>query len=214
VEPSLLPAKLGLAGRPSLLTVARLEDPYKGVDTVLRALPAIAERVPDVQYIVAGDGRLRAELELLATQLGCHDRVHFVGRVSDADLAALYRHCTAFVLMSRDRPDDGGAEGFGLVFLEANSFGKPVLGGNSGGIPDAVIEGTTGLLADPESIVSVAEQAICLLTNAEFANRLGRQGRERVLRELTWTAAARGLRQAAENTIGRPTGTAVSDSLH
>lgn len=214
VECSPLPQELGLEGRPWLLTVSRLHERYKGIDTVLRALPLIAARVPAVRYVVAGQGHLRPYLERLAERLGCRDRVLFVGEVSDADLAALYAQCTAFVLMSRDRIVDGGAEGFGLVFLEANSFGKPVLGGNSGGIPDAVLDGVTGLLADPDSVISVAEQAIRLLTDRELAARLGQQGRERVLRDLTWTAAARRLEQIVREALGEGSDAAAADRVH
>jgi phosphatidylinositol alpha-1,6-mannosyltransferase len=201
VHPAPPPAAWGLAGRPWLLTVCRLDAHYKGVDTVLRALPLVIPRVPEVRYVIAGDGRVRGELEQLAGRLGCRERVLFVGRVSDRELAALYAHCSAFVLVSRDRLADGGAEGFGLVFLEAGSFGKPVIGGNSGGIPDAVLDGKTGLLADPASADSVAHQAIRLLTDDELAARLGRQARERVLGELTWHAAARRVEQIVETAL-------------
>jgi len=201
VEPSRLPEELGLTGRPWLLTVTRLVERYKGVDTMIRALPLIAARAPEVRYVVAGDGNLHGYLERLARSVGCAERVHFLGRVSQADLAALYGGCTAMALMSRDRTMDGGAEGFGLVFLEANSFGKPVLGGNSGGIPDAVVDGVTGLLADPESIGSVAEATGRLLTDPALAARLGEQGRERALHELTWTACAGQLKEIVEDVL-------------
>src|SRR5207253_10815502 len=136
------------------------------------------------------------------------------GRVTDQDLVALYTHCTAFVMVSRDRTTDGGAEGFGLVFLEANSYGKPVLGGNSGGIPDAVLDGTTGLLADPDSVISVAENAIRLLTNRKLAERLGRQGRDRVLRERTWSAAGEVLKRVAKEILGGEPFATASDCSH
>jgi phosphatidylinositol alpha-1,6-mannosyltransferase len=116
--------------------------------------------------------------------------------------------------MSRDRDVDGGAEGFGLVFLEANSFGKPVLGGNSGGIPDAVLDGETGLLADPESIISVSQQAIRLLTDHQLAERLGHQGRERVLRERTWTATADCLKRVVEDALGKAPRAAAPHRVH
>jgi phosphatidyl-myo-inositol dimannoside synthase len=202
IQSSPLPQQLGLAGRRWLLTVARLDDRHKGIDTVLRAMPMIAAAVPDVRYVVAGDGRLRPELEALAERLGCRERVLFPGRVSEADLAALYARCTAFVLASRDRPEEGGVEGFGLVFLEANSFGKPVLGGNSGGIPDAVLDGVTGLLVDPEDETDVARQAIRLLTDGALAASLGNRGRERVLRELSWSATAQSLQTIVEESLG------------
>jgi phosphatidylinositol alpha-1,6-mannosyltransferase len=190
-----LTERLGLVGKPWILTVARLDDRYKGVDMMLRALPGIAAAVPGVRYVVAGDGRTRPELERLASDIGCRSRVSFLGRVNDAELASLYAECSLFALMSRDRPQDGGAEGFGLVFLEAGSFGRPVLGGNSGGIPDAVRDGVTGLLADPENVEEIAAKATRLLTDAPLAERLGRQGRARVLHDCTWSAAATRLKE-------------------
>lgn len=203
VVPSDLPVRLGITGRPTVLTVARLADPFKGVDTMLRAWPQVASVVPDARYVVAGDGRHRPQLETLAGELNLGESVIFTGKISDADLAALYKECTAFALMSRLREGDGGAEGFGLVFLEANSFGKPVLGGNSGGIPDAVIDEVTGLLAEPEDVADVARQTIRLLTDPDLAARLGGQGRARVLNDLTWSASAARLEGIVGEVLGR-----------
>lgn len=194
-----------LQGRRWLLTVARLDERYKGIDTVIKALPLIAAQVPDVQYAIAGDGWLRPYLERTAARVGCQDRVHFLGRVTDGQLAALYAECTSFVMVSRDRMVDGGAEGFGLVYLEANSFGKPVIGGRSGGVPDAVDDGVTGLLADPLDVASVAEQAIRLLKDPALARRLGEQGRKRVLEERTWRATAAELRSVVEECLDQAT---------
>lgn len=201
VRPSDLAERLDLVNGPWLLTVSRLADRYKGIDTMLRAMPAITRAVPEARYVVAGDGRLRPELERLSESLGCENRVQFLGRVSDADLVSLYRHCTASVLMSRDAPADGGVEGFGLVLLEANSFGKPVLGGNAGGIPDAVVDGETGLLADPCDPEDVARQAVRLLTDRALAERLGARGRERVYHERTWAACAAELQHIVEEAL-------------
>lgn len=178
--------KYGLAGKRILLSVARLEDRYKGHDTVIRAMPMIAAKVPDACYVVVGDGWLRPYLGRVAKAFGVGDRVLFLGRVSDPELKQLYEACDAFIMVSRERAVDGGAEGFGLVLLEANFFGKPVIGGQSGGIPDAVIDGVTGILVDPEDEKEVAEAAVNLFTDKELAKRLGRQGRERVLSDLAW----------------------------
>jgi phosphatidylinositol alpha-1,6-mannosyltransferase len=195
VEPTLLDASAppgeqagvqagGHAGR-TLLTVARLREPYKGHDNVLRALPLIAERVPDVRYVVVGDGPLRPRLEALADELGVRPRVDFAGAVPDAELRRRYRECDVFVMPSREEPS-GGAEGFGIVFLEANAAGKPVVGGRSGGTPDAVLDGVTGLLVDPTSVPEIAAACTRLLADPEVAGRLGAQGRRRVESELVW----------------------------
>lgn len=176
----------GRGGRPMLLTVARLQDRYKGHDNVIRALPLIAAKVPEVRYVVAGDGPLRQYLERLAVSLDVRERVEFRGRVSDVERRELYQSCEVFVMPSRESRTGGGAEGFGIVYLEANAAGKPVVGGRSGGIPDAVLEGQTGLLVEPNDIADIAEACTRLLTDRELAARLGRQGYERVATQLTW----------------------------
>jgi phosphatidylinositol alpha-1,6-mannosyltransferase len=136
--------------------------------------------------VVVGDGPLRRHLERLAAALGVSPAVHFVGQVSDAELDGWYRRCEVFVLAARESALSGGAEGFGLVFVEAALRGKPVIGGRSGGVPDAVIDGQTGILVDPHDPAEIAEAVTRLFTEPELAARLGRDGRRRALDELTW----------------------------
>ncbi len=152
-----------------LLTVSRLVERYKGHDMVIRALPLIRAKIPDVRYVIVGDGWLRSYLERIAISIGVDDAVVFTGEVSEAALEEWYRRCDAFILMSRESVVGGGAEGYGLVFVEANLRGKPVIGGRSGGIPDAVVDGVTGVLVDPR-----------------LAGRLGAEGRRRAVEELSW----------------------------
>src|SRR2546425_3276466 len=118
-----------------LVTVARLEK-HKGIDTVLEALPTIAERAPDVRYAVAGGGPERESLEKLAQKLGVADRVRFLGQVSERDLPALYNLATVYVGASR-RPERSRVGGVGLALVEGAAGGGPVVGGNSGRGPDA-----------------------------------------------------------------------------
>lgn len=174
------------ARRPTLLTVARLNERYKGHDSVIRALPLIQAKVPDVRYVVAGEGRLRDYLETLARNLGVVDAVIFTGAVADAELPGLYRDCDVFVLASRESRSGGGAEGFGIVCLEASATGKPVIAGRSGGLPDAVQDGVGGLLVDPEDLFDLTEAAVKLLTDRDFAGRLGRDGRRWITERMTW----------------------------
>ena len=112
--------------------------------------------------------------------------VHFVGQAGDDEVDAWYRACDVFVLASRESGVSGGAEGYGIVFVEANLRGKPVVGGRSGGIPDAVIDGETGLLVDPSDPADIAEAITRLLTEPDLAERLGRGGRRRAVEELSW----------------------------
>lgn len=175
--------RLGLSDQPLLLTVGRLV-PRKGIDTVLRALPTIAERCPDVAYLVAGTGPDQSRLEDLANRLGVRDRVRFVGDIDHDQLPLYYSAADLFVMPAREDPPD--VEGFGLVFLEANACGTPTLGARVGGVPDAIRDGETGLLVPPEDPAATAEALTRLLTTPELARRLGKQGRERVLNDANW----------------------------
>ncbi|HUX68205.1 MAG TPA: glycosyltransferase family 4 protein [Terriglobales bacterium] len=182
------------AGPPTILTVARLSqrDRYKGLDTSLAALAELRRRGLALRYHIAGDGDDRPRLEQLARQLGLADAVTFLGRVPPERLMALYDAADIFLLCSREEatPRGLGFEGFGIALLEANARGKPVVAGRSGGIPDAVVEGETGLLVDPLSPAAVADALQRLLADAALRARLGRQGRERVRRQFHWEAAA------------------------
>lgn len=182
----------------TLLTVSRLTDFYKGHDTVIRALPAILAELPGVRYVVAGDGPLREPLTKLANSLGVSRDVEFTGEVSDETIIDLYRSCEVFVLVSRECAMNGGAEGFGIVFLEAAACAKPVVAGRSGGIVDAVQDEVTGLLVDPEDVDAVAAAIVSLFEDPPSAKRLGDAGREMVLARFTWDHVMRDARKLLE----------------
>ena len=179
--------RLGVGARPMLLTVGRLV-PRKGVDTVLRALPQLAASVPSVQYVVAGTGPDRGRLERLALRQGVRGRVHFVGHVADEALPLYYSAADLFVMPAREAPPD--VEGFGLVFLEANACGTAVVGARSGGIPDAIADGETGLLVPPSDPRALAGALTDLLRDPRRRNRLARQGRTRTVRTANWHRVA------------------------
>jgi phosphatidyl-myo-inositol dimannoside synthase len=164
-----------------LLSVCSLApgNEFKGVDTVIRALPAVLRVLPDIRYVVVGDGEVRKSLELLAAQTGVAHRVTFAGEVSDTDLAALYRDCDVFVLPSRGKGVGGvaGGEGFGRVYVEAALAGKPVVGSRCGGASEAVLHGKTGFVVDPDSSEEVAEALLSILQDRELAERMGSAGR-------------------------------------
>jgi phosphatidylinositol alpha-1,6-mannosyltransferase len=182
--------RLGLVGRPVILTVARL-DTHKGQDTVIRALPAILSKAPQAVYVIVGDGPMRKTLEQLSRDCGVSERVFFTGYIPRAQVLALLEACAVFVMVSRI--EGGSAEGFGIVFLEAGVFSKPVIGGRSGGIPDAVAHGRTGLLVDPLDVDEVAGAVCRILTDRDEATRFGRAGRERVISDFTWDRTLRTL---------------------
>jgi phosphatidyl-myo-inositol dimannoside synthase len=163
-----------------LLTVARMaaSERYKGHDVVLDALPAVVARIPNLTYAVVGDGDDRARLETLAADLGLGGHVVFTGEVNDSELAALYRRSEIFVLPARTAIEDRSpkGEGFGIVFLEAMAFGKPVIGPNCGAPAELIRQGENGLLVDPEDPTSVTEALLKLLTNPGESSKMGKAG--------------------------------------
>jgi phosphatidylinositol alpha-1,6-mannosyltransferase len=186
-----------------ILTVG-LES-LKGHDMVIRALPRLLRTLPDVTYIIAGSGS-QERLDHLARELGVRNRVIFTGLVSADDLPALYALCDLFVMPSRQDLAQHSVEGFGLVYLEANACGRPVIGGRSGGVRDAVVDGVTGLLVDPHDPEDIANAIGLLLTNPELARQLGEQGRSRVLNEFTWDTVGQRIRGILDSVVyGDPT---------
>ncbi len=166
-----------------ILTVG-LES-LKGHDMVIRALPRIRRSFPDITYLIVGGGS-QDKLDALARELGVRNHVIFSGLVSDEDIPGVYGLCDVFAMPSRQDLAAHNVEGFGLAYLEANASGKPVVGGKSGGVEDAVVEGLTGLLVnplDPEDIASALET---LLGKPDFARSLGEHGRQRVVNEFAW----------------------------
>jgi len=183
-----------------LLTVARLVA-HKGVDTVIRALPAIMERAPDVRYAVAGGGAERERLEQLAAKTGVADRVRFLGEVSERDLPALYNLAEVYVGASR-RAELIGVEGFGIALVEASACGVPVVAGNSGGVPDAVRDGETGFLVPPEDPAAFADAICRLLGDRELAGRVGGAGRRAVETYYNWDRVVREFRAIEAEVVG------------
>ncbi len=192
VDTSDIIQRYSLKGRRIILSVNRLVE-RKGNDNVIKALPLIKEKVGDVIYLIAGDGPYKKRLEAVAVEEGVRDNVIFINFVKDEDIIKLYNVCDVFVMLSREIKEKGDAEGFGIAFLEANSAGKPVVGGNSGGIADAVVHELTGILVDPLDIEKIADAITLLLTDTEYARRLGMEGRKRVEREFDYKRGVRGL---------------------
>jgi phosphatidyl-myo-inositol dimannoside synthase len=187
-----------------LLTVARLV-PYKGIDTAVRVLATLVPSHPDLYYAVIGRGPQQYALRVLADELGVGHRVHLLTDVADDELPGALSLADVYVGLSRQTPVD--IEGFGLSFLEASATGRPVVAGASGGIPDAVVDGETGLLVDPVDVGEAAEAVRRLLADPDLARRMGRAGRERVLQQFTWQRVIDDLRTiAADRGRGAPVG--------
>lgn len=171
--------------RPVILTCARLVA-RKGQDMVIKSLPEIIRQVPDVLYLICGQGDYKVELTKLVEQNNLGKNVEFIDFVSPDDLPYLYALANVFVMPARELPNMD-IEGFGIVFLEANLFGRPVVAGKSGGMPEAVEDGRTGILVDPSSIKDISQAIIKLLTDPELANQLGRRGQARVKSQFNWS---------------------------
>ena len=198
-RPGDLVASLGLEGRKVFLTVTRLDE-YKGVDRVISALRYLVAKRPDVVYLVCGDGRDRRRLEALVHHFGLRGHVIFAGLVPAARLREFYTLADCFILVSREDWLSPDFEGFGIVYLEAAACEKPCIGGKSGGIPDAVADGETGWLVDPQNEYEISRVMLECLENPDQSISRGRAGRARVIRGFTWGhMAQRVLAQVAEH---------------
>lgn len=181
----------------TILTVARLVE-SKGHDIVLRAMPEVLKKFPDTCYRIIGSGPQETALKKLAVDLGISKHVIFAGEVDETALMAYYRDCDIFVMTSREIPERGEVEGFGIVFLEAGIFSKPVVASRSGGISDAVLDGVTGIMAEPAGPESVANAVIRLFSDDALAKRMGEAGRSRAEKEFNPAEFARKLKDVIE----------------
>ncbi len=177
--------KLGDA--PVLLTVARLLT-RKGHDRVLEALITIRKEIPDLRYLIVGTGKEEARLKALTSQYGLNEVVTFTGAIPHDEVPAYFAAADVFVHPNREL-ENGDVEGFGMVFLEANACGLPVIGGNSGGTPDAIQDGVTGYLVDPNSTKEIADRVVELMRNKSLRHSMGGAGREWA-KQFSWEAAA------------------------
>lgn len=159
-----------------VLSVGRLSrrDHGKGFDNVLRAFAALRSQCPEVQLTMAGDGDDLPRLRRLAQELQIQDDVVFPGPVTEPELAALYGACDVFIMLSRE-------EGFGLVFLEAMSFGKPCVGAGAGGSVEAIDHGVDGYLVDAADSQAQASCLKKLLENKALRLQMGERAERKVL---------------------------------
>ncbi len=183
-----------LGKSPVMLTVGRLQR-RKGHDMVIKALPSIAQKAPDVKYLIVGTGEEQATLYKTAQEMGVMERVVFAGQVPASELAAYYAACDVFVMPNRQIGPD--IEGFGIVFVEASAAGKPAIGGESGGTGDAILHGVTGLRVDGTNVEAIATAVTTLLTEPGLAKAMGSQGRCRVATEFSWEMVVERTRMVA-----------------
>jgi phosphatidylinositol alpha-1,6-mannosyltransferase len=182
-------ARLGLRDRPVAVCVSRLVR-RKGQDTLIRGWPRVLRAVPDAALLLVGGGPYRSSLEKLAAEAGVADAVRFTGSVPWEELPAHYDAGDVFAMPCRTRRRGLDVEGLGIVYLEASSTGLPVIAGDSGGAPDAVLAGETGLVVNGRSVDGVADAVISMLSDPERARAFGRRGRSWVEREWRWEIQA------------------------
>ena len=168
-----------------ILTVGRLVE-RKGVDLTLAALARVIATHKDVLYLIVGDGPQRAELEVLAWNLGIREHVVFCGAVAAEELSAHYHLASIFVMPSRYVAKEGSVEGLGLVYLEAMASGVPIIAGRSGGVTEIVHAEKTGLVVDPGSIGDLADAILRLLSDDDLVERLVRNGLDFVKQPRSW----------------------------
>ncbi len=177
-------SRIGLSQKRYILTLCRLVK-RKGVDLAIQAFAEIADDFPNLCFVIAGNGPEFSNLQSLTNTLGLDKRILFLGETDDLTKRALFQGCEFFVMPNR--PLSGDMEGFGIVFLEAAMFGKAVIGGNNGGVPDAVLNGETGLLVDTSDSHKLIKEAMSnFLQHPETAYEMGKRGRERALRDFSW----------------------------
>jgi phosphatidyl-myo-inositol dimannoside synthase len=182
-------ASLGISGKTTLLTVGRLV-PRKGHELVLRSLPSLIQADPNIVYLIGGDGPERGALETLVDDLGIGDSVMFLGSISPIKLPGIYRAADIFVMPNREGAEPGNVEGFGLVFLEAAAVGTPALGGDSGGVSDAIVHGETGYLVTQNDVVAITKYLNQMIVDSLTRGKIGNAAYTRAVNGFSWNLVA------------------------
>lgn len=182
--------KFGLKDKKVILTVSRLIR-RKGIEKVIMAMPRVLEEVPNAAYLIVGEGEYGHDLRSLAIDKDLSDNVIFAGRVTDEELPGYYSACDLFAMPNMATKGSETLEGFGISFIEASACGKPVIGGITGGVREAVVDGETGLLVDPLDTDALAAAIIKLLKDDRSAKEMGERGRRRVEMEFGWENRAK-----------------------
>ncbi len=164
--------RYSIAGREVLVTVGRLVE-RKGHDIVIKALPGILKDVPTIHYLIAGEGPNELYLKQLAEKTGVSNRITFCGSIPEADITAYYQVSKVFIMVSRHLKEQGDIEGYGIVYIEANASGLPVIAAMEGGVLDAVTHNVNALLIkDPQSIDEVQKAVVTLFKDKAMYERM------------------------------------------
>ena len=184
-DSSQLREDLGLIDKSVIISVGRLVH-RKGQDKLIEALPKIKSLVPNAHLVLVGIGPHQKYLQKLATKLGVTESITFIGRINYSELPKYICIGDVFAMPSRSRFFGLEVEGLGIVYLEASACGLPVVGGKSGGAPDAVLVGETGVVVDGTKPAEIASACVELLTNPELAALMGSNGRAWIIENWRW----------------------------
>ena len=185
VDATVLRESLGLTGKRVIVSVGRLVH-RKGQDYLIEAMSAIVHEIPQAHLVLVGEGPYREHLIKLVQKYSLEDFVTFIGRIQYAELPKYICLGDIFAMPSRSRFRGLEVEGRGIVYLEASACGLPVIAGASGGAPDAVIEGVTGVVVDGEDSAAIAVAAINLLNDPERIAKMGQDGRDWIVEKWRW----------------------------
>lgn len=184
-DSSELRASYGLTNRPTIVSVGRLVH-RKGQDRLIEALPKILEEIPNAALVLVGEGPYRKHLDELVAKHNLENHVYFIGRIQFAELPKYICLGDVFAMPSRSRLFGLEVEGLGIVYLEASSCGLPVIGGSSGGAPDAVLNGETGFVVNGNDLTDISTQIIKLLSDEKLRRDMGQRGREWAIESWRW----------------------------
>jgi phosphatidyl-myo-inositol dimannoside synthase len=181
--------RYGLGARPVVVCVSRLV-PRKGQDTLIRAFPDVVRQIPDAVLLIVSSGPYRDRLKTMARESGVGDHIVFTGSVPYAELPTYYAAGDVYAMPCRTRGKVLDVEGLGIVYLEASASGKPVVAGDSGGAPDAVLDGETGYVVGGRDVATLAKRLVGLLDDRALAARMGAAGRAWTETEWRWDLQA------------------------
>ena len=180
-----LAKELDVFGKKVIVCVGRLVH-RKGQDRLIEAMPDVLKKIPDAVLLIVGEGPRREALKKLVAEKDLENSVKIVGRLSYEQLPMVIRLGDIFAMPSRSRFFGLEVEGLGIVYLEASACGVPVIAGASGGAPDAVLPGETGLVVDGTDVEAISASIVCLLNDDELRSRMGKCGREWAVNEWSW----------------------------
>jgi phosphatidylinositol alpha-1,6-mannosyltransferase len=192
--------RYGLGDRPVVVCVSRLV-PRKGQDTLIRAFPDLVRQVPEAMLLIVSGGPYRDKLKALARDSGIGEHIVFTGSVPYDELPTYYAAGDVYAMPCRTRGKVLDVEGLGIVYLEASASGKPVVAGDSGGAPDAVLDGETGYVVGGRDVATLAKRLVELLDDRGLVARMGAAGRAWTESEWRWDLQAARMTELLERRI-------------